>query len=130
MSDTNYTFTNRTRNITFGLMAIGLITIIVGFIRDHGPSGKFYGEYHHTRVWANLLVNGYFFMGIGLLATFFMALQYVAEVAWSVAVKRVYEAVSSYLPIGAIIMFLILLAGQFHFIIYIIGWIVRCIKNS
>jgi len=65
-------------------------------------------------MWANLLVNGYFFMGIALLSTFFMALQYAAEVAWSVAVKRVYEAISSYLPVGAVIMFLLLLAGQFH----------------
>lgn len=115
MSNLNYTFTSKTRNITFGLMAIGLITIIAGFLTDHAPEGVNHEDYHHTRVWANLLVNGYFFMGIGLLATFFMALQYVAEVAWSVAVKRVYEAVSSYLPIGAIIMFLLLLAGQFHF---------------
>lgn len=114
MTNLNYTFTNKTRNITFGLMAIGLITIIAGFFTDHAPEGVSHEEYHHTRVWANLLVNGYFFMGIALLATFFMALQYVAEVAWSVAVKRVYEAVSSYLPIGATIMFLILLAGQFH----------------
>ncbi|MCW3105049.1 MAG: hypothetical protein JWO09_3489 [Bacteroidetes bacterium] len=109
MTNLNYTFTSRTRNITFGLMAIGLITIIAGFFITDGPENE-----HHTRVWANLLVNGYFYMGIALLATFFMALQYVAEVAWSVAVKRVYEAVSSYLPVGAVIMFLILLAGQFH----------------
>lgn len=114
MNNSNYTFTKKTKNITFGLMAIGLITLIAGFLTDHAPEGVSHEEYHNTRIWANLLVNGWFFMGIGLLATFFMALQYVAEVAWSVAVKRVYEAVSSYLPIGAIIMFLILLAGQFH----------------
>ncbi|MES2286500.1 MAG: quinol:cytochrome C oxidoreductase [Bacteroidota bacterium] len=114
MDNSNYTFTKKTKNITIGLMAIGLITLIAGFLTDHAPEGVSHDEYHHTRIWANLLVNGWFFMGIGLLATFFMALQYVAEVAWSVAVKRVYEAVSSYLPIGAIIMFLILLAGQFH----------------
>ncbi|MES2138677.1 MAG: quinol:cytochrome C oxidoreductase [Bacteroidota bacterium] len=114
MDNSNYTFTKKTKNITIGLMAIGLITLIAGFLTDHAPEGVSHEEYHHTRIWANLLVNGWFFMGIGLLATFFMALQYVAEVAWSVAVKRVYEAVSSYLPIGAIIMFLILLAGQFH----------------
>jgi hypothetical protein len=113
MTNQNYTFTSRTRNITFVLMAIGLITLIAGFMMDVAP-GEFHGEYNHNRVWANLLVNGYFFMGIALLATFFMALQYAAEVAWSVAVKRVYEAISSYLPIGAIIMFLILLAGQLH----------------
>lgn len=114
MNNSNYTFTKKTKNITIGLMVIGLITLIAGFLTDHAPEGVSHDEYHHTRIWANLLVNGWFFMGIGLLATFFMALQYVAEVAWSVAVKRVYEAVSSYLPIGAIIMFLILLAGQFH----------------
>jgi len=114
MNNSNYTFTKKTKNITIGLMVIGLITLIAGFLTDHAPEGVSHEEYHHTRIWANLLVNGWFFMGIALLATFFMALQYVAEVAWSVAVKRVYEAVSSYLPVGAVIMFLILLAGQFH----------------
>ena len=114
MNNLNYTFTKKTKNITFGLMAIGIISIVAGFITDHAPEGVSHDAYHHTRIWANLLVNGWFFMGIGLLATFFMALQYVAEVAWSVAVKRVYEAISCYLPVGAIIMFLILLAGQFH----------------
>ena len=114
MNNLNYTFTTKTKNITFGLMAIGLITIIAGFATDTAPDGVSADTYHHTRVWANLLVNSWFFMGIGLLATFFMALQYAAEVAWSVAVKRVYEAVSSYLPVGATIVFLLLLAGQLH----------------
>ena len=109
----NYTFTNKTKNITFGLMAIGLVTIIAGFLTDHGPEGATHETYHTgTRMWANLLVNGWFFMGIGLLATFFMALQHAAEVAWSVAVKRVYEAISSYLPIGAGVILLILVCGQ------------------
>jgi len=113
MNNLNYTFTNKTRNFTFALMAIGVITIIAGFAQP-APDGVNPDDYKHMRIWANLLVNGYFFMGIGLLATFFMALQYAAEVAWSVAVKRVYEAVSCYLPVGAAIMFLILLAGQLH----------------
>ncbi|MDF2438742.1 MAG: hypothetical protein K0Q95_3118 [Bacteroidota bacterium] len=112
MTNQNYTFTSRTRNITFGLMAIGLITLIAGFMLDTAPEGVNHDEYHHSRLWANLLLNSYFYMGIALLATFFLALQYVAEVAWSVAVKRVFEAVSSYLPVGATLMFLVLLAGQ------------------
>ncbi len=113
MNNLNYTFTNKTKYITFGLMAIGLLTIIAGFFQGP-PEGVNPEGYQHTRMWAILLVNGYFFMGIGLLATFFMALQYAAEVAWSVAVKRVYEAVSCYLPVGAVIMFIIVLAGQLH----------------
>lgn len=114
MNNLNYTFTKKTKNITIGLMVIGLITIIGGFLTDHAPEGVSHEEYHNTRIWANLLVNGWFFMGIALAATFFMAFQYVAEVAWSVAVKRVYEAISSFLPVGAIVMFLVLLAGQLH----------------
>ena len=114
MNNSNYTFTSKTKNITIGLMVIGLLSIIGGFMTDHAPEGVNAEEYHHTRIWANLLVNGWFFMGIGLLATFFMALQYVTETAWSVVVKRVFEAISSYLPVGAVIMFLILLAGQLH----------------
>jgi hypothetical protein len=113
MSNNNYTFTSRSRNISFGLMAVGLITIIAGFMMDHAPEGVSHEEYHPgTRMWANLLVNGWFFMGIGLLATFFMALQYAAEVAWSVAVKRVYEAISCYLPYGAAVIIIILACGQ------------------
>ncbi len=124
MNNSNYTFTSKTKNITFGLMAIGLVSIVLGFINDKAPevanhaaegAAAAHGEYHAgTRMWANLLVNGWFFMGIGLLATFFMALQYVTETAWSLVVKRVFEAISSYLPVGAVIMLLILLAGQFH----------------
>ncbi len=114
MNNSNYTFTSKTKNITIGLMAIGLVSIIAGFMTDHAPEGVNAEEYHQTRIWANLLVNGWFFMGIGLLATFFMALQYVTETAWSVVIKRVLEAVSTYLPVGAVIMFLILAAGQLH----------------
>lgn len=114
MDNLNYTFTKKTKNITIGLMVIGFITIIAGFLTDHAPEGVSHEEYHHTRIWANLLVNGWFFMGIGLLATFFMALQYVAEVSWSVAVKRVFEAISSYLPVGGAVMLIILIAGQLH----------------
>jgi hypothetical protein len=113
MNNNNYTFTSRAKNITIGLMAIGLVTIIAGFLGDHAPEGVSHEEYHHTRFWANMLVNSYFYMGIPLLATFFIAIQYVAEVAWSVAVKRVFEAVSEYLPIAAVIFGLVLLAGQF-----------------
>ena len=113
MNNNNYTFTSKTKNITIGLMGIGLVTIIAGFLGDHAPEGVSHDEYHHTRFWANMLVNSYFYMGIALLATFFIAIQYVAEVAWSVAVKRVFEAVSEYLTVGSIIFGLVLLAGQF-----------------
>jgi MFS family permease len=101
-----YTFPSKLKIATFVLMAIGLIALITGFMSDHSA--------HHTRFWANLLVNGFFFFAIALGALFFIALQYAAEVAWSVAVKRVLEAIIGFIPVGAIILIVVFLAGTFH----------------
>lgn len=79
----------------------------------HGEGHGHEGGHGNTRFWANLLVNAYFYLGIALLATFFMMLQYVTETAWSVVVKRVFEAVSAYLPYAAVVIVIVLLAGQF-----------------
>ncbi len=88
------------------LMVIGAVATLIGIIGDGSP--------HHQRTWANLLVNGFFFLGISLGALFFYALQNATETAWSVLVKRVYEGVMGFLPIGAAVMVIVLLAGTFH----------------
>ena len=54
----NFTLSNRARSITFGLMILGALATVVGIMGDHTD--------HHQRTWANLLVNGFFFFGIGL----------------------------------------------------------------
>ena len=102
-----YNFPSKLKITTYVLMAVGLIAMIVGFMNDHTD--------HHTRFWANMMVNGFFFLAIGLGALFFMALQYAAEVAWSVLVKRILEAISGFIPVGAIIMIIIFAAGTLHF---------------
>ncbi|QQR88398.1 MAG: quinol:cytochrome C oxidoreductase [Flavobacteriales bacterium] len=70
---------------------------------SHGETGQ--------RVWANLLVCGFFFFGISLGALFFYALQYATETAWTVMVKRVYEGMLAWLPIGAGVILLVLLSS-------------------
>lgn len=101
-----YNFPSRLKLATFVLMAIGLIAMITGFMTDHSE--------HHTRFWANIMVNGFFFLAIGLGALFFLALQYAAEVAWSVMIKRILEAISGYIPVGGLIMLLVFAAGSLH----------------
>lgn len=88
-------------------MAIGLIGVIIGYTTGHG-------EHLGDRLWSNLLINGFFFFSIGLGALYFLALQYAAEVAWSVAVKRVFEALMAYIPFGAIILIIVFVAGNLH----------------
>jgi len=108
----DFVFSKRAKMIAIILMVVGLVGSIVGALmgggHDHGHS------HMADRVWSNLLINGFFFFGISLAGLFFLALQYAAEVAWSVMVKRVFEAIISFLPIGGAVIILVLAAGQFH----------------
>jgi hypothetical protein len=110
----NYSFSDRARKTTFILMGIGIITLIAGYLMDHAPDGVAADDYHHTRFWANMLINSFFFMGIGLGATFFLAMNYAAEAAWFVTLKRVFEAVTAFLPVGAVMLVIVLLCGSLH----------------
>ena len=101
----NYTFSDKSKKLTFFLMGIGVLALAYGFI----------AHIEGQRIWANLLVNSFFFMAIGLGATFFIALQYATEAAWGTVMKRVFEAVSTYLPIGGLFMLIVLIAGGLHF---------------
>lgn len=102
----DYTFSSKLKLATYILMAIGILGMIIGYMNDHTE--------HHTRFWANIMVNGFFFLAISLGALFFLALQYAAEVAWSVMVKRIFEAITSFIPIGGAIMIIVFLAGFLH----------------
>jgi hypothetical protein len=109
-----YTFPSKLKTTSFVLMGLGLLLTILAFVFDHGPEGAAHGEYNHTHFWANILICAFFFMGIGLGATFFMALKYASEAHYTAAFKRVYEAVSDWLWIAGPILVLVILLGQFH----------------
>ncbi|MBK9419218.1 MAG: quinol:cytochrome C oxidoreductase [Flavobacteriales bacterium] len=87
-------------------MGVGLVAAVVGILGDHTD--------HHQRTWANLLVNGFFFLGISLGALFFFALQNATETGWTVLVKRIFEGIMSFVPVGAIVMIVVLAAGSAH----------------
>ena len=97
-----YVFKTRGRMIAGLMVIIGLVTVIAQFATNY------------TQTWPNLLMNNYFFMIIALGSTFFLAVQYVAEVGWSVVIKRVLEAISRYLWVAGPIMILILFFGGHH----------------
>src|SRR5690606_5881982 len=65
------------------------------------------------RFLGNMLINGFFFLGIGLGALFFLALVYATETAWYVAIKRVVESITMYIPYGAGFLLLTLLVITF-----------------
>ncbi len=94
-----YEFTSRNKMIAIVMIVIGLVSVIAQFAT------------HHEQTWANLLWNNFIFMAIALCATFFLAVQYVAEVGWSAVIKRPLEAMGQYLPVAGIIMIIIIALG-------------------
>src|SRR5690606_37977796 len=73
--------------------------------------------YHQeaNKPWSALYVAGIFFflMAVGVLA--FYAIQHASQAGWSPVVFRVMEGITAYVPIGAVIMFLLLLASALHY---------------
>jgi len=102
-----YTISKNAKITSSILILVGIIALVIGLTSGHG---------HHTsqRFWANLLVNGYFFFTISLAALFFLALQYVSQMAWGVTTHRVFQAIMSFMPIGAIVLLIVFIAGAAH----------------
>ncbi|HEV2448268.1 MAG TPA: hypothetical protein VGS58_20190, partial [Candidatus Sulfopaludibacter sp.] len=56
------------------------------------------------RAWAAVLMAGYLLTGFGLAGIVFVAVQYASGAGWSTAFRRVPEAMSAILPIGAALL--------------------------
>jgi hypothetical protein len=92
--------------LTIVLMIVGLLFTAIGIAVEAGHD---HGHHLGTRLAGNLLIDSFFFFGIGLGSLFFLALQYATETGWYATVKRVIEAVAGYLPVGIILMTVTLL---------------------
>ena len=97
----NYEFTDKTKKILFAMMGIGVLAFVYALVR--GIPGQ--------RIWANLLLDIFFFLTLAIGATFYMAKKYAAEASYAIVYKRVYEAISGYLPVGVVMLFLFLVCG-------------------
>lgn len=89
-----FQISSKAKKTIIGAIAIGLISVIIGVI-VHIDDEQF-----KTRIFSNLLIDGFYFFAIALGALFFLALQYATETGWSVAIKRVVEGVASYVIVG------------------------------
>jgi len=96
-----FTFSSKLKYISFALMAIGAVAMAIAFMGDP------------QRAWADLLVNNFYFLSLAIGASFFLAIQYIAQAGWSSAFKRIPESMTFYIPVGAIVM-LILILGLKH----------------
>ena len=71
----------------------------------HEAHGAGHHEYKWTnRLWANIWLNAVYFTGASVIGMFFMSYNYLAQAGWSVAFKRIPEAMPAYLPFMGIVM--------------------------
>lgn len=89
------------KTLSFALVAIGILTFIVGLMKNQ------------DRLWTSYLVAFFFFSCLGLSGLFWVAINNIAKAGWSVTIRRYAEATTSFIPM-ILVGGLILLLGFKH----------------
>ena len=67
-----------------------------------------------NKPWSALYVALFFFFMISLATLAFYAIQHAAQAGWSVVLFRVMEAITAYLPVGGILLFVFFVMSAMH----------------
>ncbi|MFW5699296.1 MAG: quinol:cytochrome C oxidoreductase [Bacteroidota bacterium] len=95
-----FNFTKKTKTILFVFIAIGILSLVYGIVSH---------DIHGHRLWANVLLNNFYFLAIALAGVFFVVVHILGESGWHTSIQRIPEAMGTYLPFGSMLMLLILL---------------------
>ncbi|MCH8331367.1 MAG: hypothetical protein IH946_08290 [Bacteroidetes bacterium] len=97
----NFIFTAKQKRLTFILMGVGFLALLLG---------AFMVE-HIERLWATILFNTVFFLGIALLGLFFISASTLANAGWFVLIRRIPEAMINFIPMMLPVMLVIFFVG-------------------
>ncbi len=111
LKEEKFVFTDKAKRLSFILMGLGVLLAVIGYFTYH-PSieGFSQEELHHLpikRLLGSLLYNSYFFFTLSALAIIFIVMNQLSNAGWYVAVRRIFEAISEFMPIGAILVFVV-----------------------
>jgi len=98
----HYEFSGKAKTWSIIAILIGVAAIAFGFLTGYAE-----------RTFANLLLMGYYFTSVCAAGAFFIALQFVAQAGWSVAVLRIPQAFARILPVASLILIVICVSGLF-----------------
>lgn len=105
-SSNSFEYTKKQKQTFLLMMGVGLIAVLAGLITGHISMDRF---------WANLLLNSVYFVGIAVLATFFITAHQIAMAGWHINVLRVAEAMSQFTKYGAVFILIIVLGTAFDY---------------
>ncbi|MGZ4019387.1 MAG: quinol:cytochrome C oxidoreductase, partial [Flavisolibacter sp.] len=95
----------RYNNWSLGLMAVGLVSVIILFF-THGISSD---QRVSSRFWAALLQNSVYFLLVVNACMFFICATTLAWGSWAMTFRRVTEAITTAVPVIGVITFVILM---------------------
>ncbi|GIV33558.1 MAG: hypothetical protein KatS3mg031_1093 [Chitinophagales bacterium] len=98
-----FVFSGKTQKLALSLIIIGVLGLVIGFSFTDA-----------NRVWANVLLNTYLFLGISVTGVFLAAAHQIGYGGWHVLIKRVFEATGSYIPYLGIAVVLLLVGAKMH----------------
>lgn len=101
MEQYQFKFLQKHKVLFIILVGIGLVALLLGVFSV--PS---------QRLWANLLLNAFYFLAIALAGTFFISVHIVGLGGWQTSIQRIPEAIGSFIPYGGGILLLILIFGM------------------
>jgi len=85
------------------LLLLGVVGFAMGFMSEEP-----------ARMWQAYLMGTFFFVSMSLISLFFLALQYLTSARWSVNIRRVFEALAGFLPVGFVMTLILILFGADH----------------
>ncbi|MDB5039027.1 MAG: hypothetical protein JWQ35_2555 [Bacteriovoracaceae bacterium] len=83
------------------LVALGLLSLKLMMIQNE------------TAAWFHILIGSLLFLGFGLTGLFFTSIQFLTSAKWSVALRRVMEAMALTLPVAGL-LFIVVFFGIHH----------------
>jgi hypothetical protein len=90
-----FIFRKQYRNILIIIMAAALLIVLTVMIASGTGA---------SRIWANILLNNQFFLGIALGAAFFVAVNRVALSGWHTVLQRLPDSMTAFIPVAFVLM--------------------------
>ncbi len=103
LEQTRFRVNDQLQKLLLGFVVIGIVGFVVGLIGNRS-----------YLAWQALLVNTMFFGGIALGGLVFSVIFTITNAKWGRPIKRLAEALSAFMPIGALLL-LLLFFGADHF---------------
>lgn len=96
--DEQFKFKKQYRTILIMVMSVGILGSLAAILIFKTDA---------SRIWANVLLNNQYFLGISLGGAFFLAVNRIAWSGWYTVLQKLPDAMTTFLPIAFILMLLI-----------------------